>query len=76
MQGVDGLGEMCAEANSEVEYHDPHGHGFTLVTLTKAGVRGDFVKVSTITEKDYTAETSVRFATRAEGAGMTRLAKV
>ncbi|MCI4645030.1 MAG: alkaline phosphatase D family protein [Hyphomonadaceae bacterium] len=76
MDGVDGLGEMFADANSEVEYHDPHGHGFTLLTLTKAGVRGDYVKVSTITEKDYTAETSVRFATRAEGAGMTRLAKV
>ncbi len=76
MPEVDGLGEMFSDANPEVEYHDPHGHGFTLVTLTRAGVRGDFVKVSTILEKDYTAETSVRYATRAEGAGMTRLAKV
>ena len=76
MPGVEDLGEMFSDANPEVEYHDPHGHGFTLVTLTKAGVRGDFVKVSTILEKDYTAETSVRYATRAEGSGMTRLAKV
>lgn len=76
MPEIEDLGEMFSDANPEVEYHDPHGHGFTLVTLTKAGVRGDFVKVSTILEKDYSAETSVRYATRAEGAGMTRLAKV
>ncbi|MEL6754517.1 MAG: alkaline phosphatase D family protein, partial [Pseudomonadota bacterium] len=74
--GVDDLGAMFEERNPEVDHYDPHGHGFTLVTLTPSGVRADYVKVSTILEADYTAETSARYATRNTGDGMTPLEQV
>ncbi|MEO0784539.1 MAG: alkaline phosphatase D family protein [Pseudomonadota bacterium] len=74
--GVDDLGAMFEERNPEVEHYDPHGHGFTLVTLTPSGVRADYVKVSTILEAGYTAETSARYATRKTGDGMTPLEEV
>ena len=28
-------GELLAQANDEVNWHGPFGHGYTLVTLTK-----------------------------------------
>ena len=75
-EGVDNLGAMFEDQNPEVDHYDPNGNGFTLVTLTADGVRADYVKVSTVTDKTYTAETSARYATRKSGTGMTRLQKV
>jgi alkaline phosphatase D len=75
-EGVDGLGAMFEEQNPEVGHYDPNGNGFTLVTLTADGVRADYVKVSTITGEDYTAETVTRLATRRSGPGMTPLEKI
>ncbi|MEO0466063.1 MAG: alkaline phosphatase D family protein [Pseudomonadota bacterium] len=74
--GVDDLGAQFVDANPEVDYHDPHGNGFTLLTLTPSGVRADFVKVSTIREKDYSADVSSSWVTRADGDGMTPLSEV
>ncbi|MEM1150387.1 MAG: alkaline phosphatase D family protein [Pseudomonadota bacterium] len=75
-KGVDDLGAMFVDQNPEVEHYDPNGNGFTLVTLTADGVRADYVKVSTIIDTDYTAQTSARYATRRAGAGMTPLERV
>ncbi|MEM9738296.1 MAG: alkaline phosphatase D family protein [Pseudomonadota bacterium] len=75
-EGVDGLGDMFEAVNPEVDHYDPHGNGFTLVTLTTEGVRADYVKVSSVLENDYTAETSARYATRKAGAAMTKLERI
>ena len=64
MPGVPGIGDMFEAANEEVVHHDPHGHGYTLVTLTPDTARADFVKVSTILEPDYEASVSDSFLTQ------------
>ena len=76
MPGVDDLGVQYAEANPEVDYHDPHGNGFTLLTLTPSDVQADFIKVSTVLETEYQAEVSAQWATSADGDGMTPLSEV
>lgn len=50
---VPDLGQQIASVNPEVNYHDPFGHGYTRVVLTAETVTADFVKVSTILDKDY-----------------------
>lgn len=64
---VDDLGAMFTEANSEVEWHDPFGSGYTLVTLTATSVTADFVKVSDVTEAEYTADKVARYTTSLDG---------
>ena len=53
---VPDLGQRFADANPEVEWHDPEGHGYILMTLTPERVTGEFVKVSTVLMTDFTAE--------------------
>jgi alkaline phosphatase D len=48
-----GLGEVLAKINSEVAFCDQDRKGYTLLTLTPAAVRADFVAVSTVTEKAF-----------------------
>lgn len=76
MPGVDGLGDQFEAANPEVAYHDPHGNGFAVVTLTLSGVRADYVKVSDVRQKPFTSETVARMAARRVGDGMTPLEPV
>ena len=75
-EGIDDLGEQFVDANPEVDWYDPHGNGYTLVTLTKEAVRADFVKVSDVTQPDYTAKTVASFESKRDGAGMTPLEKL
>lgn len=74
--GVDDLGQQFVDANPEVDWYDPHGNGFTLVTFTKEAVRADFVKVSDVTRPDYTAKTVASFKSKRDGSGMTPLEKL
>lgn len=76
MPDIADLGDQYAAANPEVDWHDPHGNGFAVVTLTKDRVHADFVKVSDVTRPDYTADTVARFESRREGEGMTPLRRV
>jgi alkaline phosphatase D len=55
------LGQQIADVNDEIIWHDPFGHGYTLVTLTAEDVQATFRKVSTIYAPDYTAETAASF---------------
>ena len=75
LPNVPDLGEQFADANTEVEWHDPFGHGYTIVTLTPERVSGEFVKVSTVLEPDYTAERVATFAAVAEDNGVSALSK-
>ena len=69
------MGEMFAEANRDVDWYDPDGHGYTLVTLTADTVTSDFYKVSGIREKTYTMDRVATFVSARDGEGMSALAK-
>jgi alkaline phosphatase D len=55
------LGQQIADANDEIIWHDPFGHGFTLVTLTAQDVSASFHKVSTVYAPVYTSEQVAAF---------------
>lgn len=52
----DDLGAIFAEANSEVEWYDPAGNGWTEVTLTRENVVADYYKVSDVKVETFTSE--------------------
>jgi alkaline phosphatase D len=67
------LGQQIADANDEIIWHDPFGHGYTLVTLSPGEVQASFRKVSTVYALDYTAETAASFKAAYDKAGVTEL---
>lgn len=73
--GVPNLGEMFADANKDVDWYDPFGHGYTLVTLTPESVTSDYYKVSSIDAETYSMEKVATFVSRREGDGLTALTK-
>ena len=75
VKDVPDLGEMFAEANEDVEWFDPNGHGYILVTLDADAVTADYFKVSTVLEETYSTEKVASFVTRRDGEAMTALAK-
>jgi len=70
------LGQQIADANEEIIWHDPFGHGYTLVTLTRDDVSAAFRKVSTVYSPEYTAETVAAFKATYSKDGVTELARV
>jgi len=73
IKDVPELGRLFEEANDEVDFHDPYGHGYTQVTLTKDTVKADFIKVSNIMSGDYSVSTADTFEAKHDGEGMTGL---
>ncbi len=76
MKAVDDIGAQFAAANPEVAYYDPHGNGWTLVTLTDKQVRADYVKISDVTAPDFSAERTAGWSARRAGKGFTPLEPV
>lgn len=75
MVDIDDLGQQFADTNAEVEWHDPNGHGWTLLTLTADSASGDYRKVSDITQEGFTSESVAMFATEATETLMTPLTR-
>lgn len=75
-RGVPDLGKMFADANDEVDWHDPYGSGFTLVTLMRDSVQADFVKVTDVTEVAYSADTVASYRTELEDGAMRPLSRL
>ncbi len=73
--GVEDLGGEFAAANQEVDWCDPIGHGWTVVTLTRDEVVADYKKVSTVTADSYDTEIAASFTTRPEGRGLSALSR-
>ncbi|MEM7327209.1 MAG: alkaline phosphatase D family protein [Pseudomonadota bacterium] len=73
---VPDLGAQFADANPEVDFHDPFDNGWILVTLSADEARADFKKVSDVTQETYTATEVASFVTRRDGDGMTALENV
>ena len=75
LSGMPTYGELLAQANDEVNWHDPFGHGYTLVTLTKDKVEAKFRKVSDILSDSYTVDTVAVFETARDGDGLSDLVR-
>ena len=73
VKAVPDLGQLIADANTEIVWHDPFGHGYTLVTLTADEARGTYRKVSTVYTPEFTTETVATYGCRIEGGALTGL---
>lgn len=76
VKNVPDLGQQIADANQEVVWHDPFGHGYTLVTLTPSTARAVFRKVSDIYTETFSTETVASFEAAAEAGGVSALKPV
>ncbi|KCZ46241.1 alkaline phosphatase D family protein [Hyphomonas pacifica] len=76
IKDVPNLGQLFADANTEVEWHDPFGHGYTLVTLTSDKALAEYKKVSDILSKMYTLDTVAVFETETDTNPVPGLAQV
>jgi alkaline phosphatase D len=56
-----GLGKVIAAQNPEVVFCDQDAKGYTLVTLTPAMAKAEFITVSTVTSRDYTRDVAARY---------------
>ncbi|MGB3625197.1 MAG: alkaline phosphatase D family protein [Henriciella sp.] len=70
VSGVPDLGEQFADANADVEWFDPNGHGYCMVTLTSDRVVSEYYKVSTVLEETYSSDLVAGFTTVRDGDGM------
>lgn len=73
---VSDLGTQFADANQEVDYYNPDGNGWTLVTLSEDAVTADFRGVSDVTQETFSANAIVTYATTRDGDSMLPLAMV
>ncbi|MBI1399749.1 alkaline phosphatase D family protein [Hyphomonas sp.] len=76
VKAVPDLGQLIADVNPEVVWHDPFSHGFTLVTLTPESARADYRTVSTIYASEYTAATVASYAASVDKGSVTALSPV
>lgn len=76
VKAVPDLGERIAAVNKEVVWHDPFGHGYTLVNLTPARARAMFRKVSDIYGESFETQTVATFEATAEAGGVSALQAV
>jgi alkaline phosphatase D len=73
---VPDLGPQFEAANPEVDFHDPFGNGWSLITLSKDDVRADFKKVSDIKTETFTSSDVVSYVSTRTDDGMTPLKAV
>lgn len=59
-----GLGRVLAAGNRDVAYCNQDAKGYTLLTLTPREARADYIAVSTVLEREFTARTDASFTTR------------
>lgn len=76
VKNVPDLGKQIADSNQEVVWHDPFGHGYTLVTLTPSAARAVFRKVSDIYTDTFSTETVAAYEAAAEAGGVSALKPV
>ncbi len=76
VRGVDDLGEQFVQANEEINWHSPDGHGYTLLDFTVEDVSARFIEVSSIMQAEFDTHTAVQFRTKRVGSGMTPLQEI
>ncbi len=70
------LGPLMADANEDVTWFDPFGHGYTLLTLSKDKARADFFKVSTIESETFETDLVASFEAEPVEGGISPLRQV
>ena len=58
------LNNLINQANEEVIWHDETKRGYTMLTVTKEAVRGDFIELDTVKSKTFLVNTAARFQTK------------
>ncbi|GIU66995.1 alkaline phosphatase D family protein [Candidatus Phycosocius spiralis] len=58
------LNTLINQANEEVVWHDETQRGYTMVTVTKDAVCGEFMAVDTVKSKTFLVTTAARYQTR------------
>ncbi|WP_022694247.1 alkaline phosphatase D family protein [Ponticaulis koreensis] len=73
---IDRLGQLMADANDDVVWYDPFGHGYTMLKLTPEKATADYHKVSTVLEREFTTEKVATYETTLGPNGVTPLRPV
>ncbi|MAP95651.1 MAG: alkaline phosphatase [Ponticaulis sp.] len=73
---IENMGQLFADANEDVVWHDPFGNGFTMLTLTPEKAVADFYKVTTVLEEDFAVEWVAGYETTLDGGKVTPLRSV
>jgi phosphodiesterase/alkaline phosphatase D-like protein len=76
VRDVSDLGAQFADANQEVDYYNPDGNGWTLVTLSAETVTADYRGVSDVTQETFSANPIITYATTRDGDSMLPLTMV
>ena len=76
MKDVPDIGAQFADANPEVDFHDPNGNGWTLVTLTADDVSAQFRKVSDVKAETFTSSLAATYVSARDGESLTPLTQV
>ena len=73
VKDVPNLGELLADANKEVDWYDPFGHGYIVMTLTPDTAHAEYKKVSSILSTEWSLESVAAWKATAEDGGMSGL---
>lgn len=64
------FGRITEANNAEILHHDPYAKGFMHLTLTPDAVTTEFVEVSTVKRRGYSAATESRWRVTRDGSGL------
>ncbi|MBI1338976.1 alkaline phosphatase [bacterium] len=67
---------LMPETNREVVYYNAFDKGYTVITLTADAVEAEYIKVSTVTSRDYFASTDAAYTVRPAEVGVTGLTRM
>jgi alkaline phosphatase D len=67
---VPGLGQLFADKNAEVVWHNPDGRGFTMLHVSAEQVKAEFMLVSTVFSREFTTAIDKSFVVKPEAIGV------
>lgn len=71
--GVTGLGEMFADANEDVVWHDPVGGGYALLDITADAITAQFFKISDVSQPRYVSQLIATARTERSSTGQIKM---
>jgi phosphodiesterase/alkaline phosphatase D-like protein len=71
-----GYGQMMAEKNDDVVWHNPDGRGFSVLSVSAEAVTAEFVLVSTAFSKEFTTRVDATFRVTPTAGGITGVVAV
>ena len=71
--GVTGLGEMFADANEDVVWHDPVGGGYALLDINADAITAQFFKISDVSQPRYVSQLIATARTERSSTGQIKM---